>query len=331
MDATRSAGLVHDHGIEAGQLGREPLPDPARRAPRWWGSRARRSRSGSDGRAASCSGSKARGELGEVHDPPRLAGRRRRRRAPSPGRSARAGGRTCGPGRRWAAGGPPRSGTRGRAPSRDPEVLVRLHAQPPLRDGRGSSRWPASVLASRSGPSIGCSKKWSKARSRSRPGRRRSAGYTSLSSSPGCDQRSRARLRAHAHPVDARGRRDRAVGLDRDRRTRASCSASISAASSCSSGSPPVQTTRRRLAVAVGAVRPPGPRRRRRGRRRVSKRPPPGPSVPTKSVSQNWQTAMARCAPGPSRGCSRRSGRRPRPGPALRALALQGEEQLLDR
>src|SRR5262249_15110455 len=26
----------------------------------------------------------------------------------------------------------------------------------------------------------------------------------------------------------------------------------------------------------------------------VSKRPPPGPSVPTKSVSQNWQVALAR-------------------------------------
>ena len=66
-------------------------------------------------------------------------------------------------------------------------------------------------------------------------------------------------------------------------------SASISAASSCSSGSPPVITTNRwsrpspHAAATASASAPPR-----------ANLPPPGPSVPTKSVSQNWHTALAR-------------------------------------
>jgi hypothetical protein len=67
--------------------------------------------------------------------------------------------------------------------------------------------------------------------------------------------------------------------------------ASMSGPSNCSSGSPPVHTTNflpwpscsgqaDAIASASGAA--------------LEKLPPPGPFTPTKSVSQNWQTAVAR-------------------------------------
>ena len=106
------------------------------------------------------------------------------------------------------------------------------------------------------------------------------------------------------------------------------CSASTSASSSCSSGSPPVHTTKR--SRRVGRRRPRRPRRRRPARRRSANLPPPGPSVPTKSVSQNWQTAVARSrlAPGPQVAAGEPAEHR-RPA-GVGALALERVEDLLD-
>ncbi len=77
-------------------------------------------------------------------------------------------------------------------------------------------------------------------------------------------------------------------------------SASTSSSSSCSSGSPPVHTT----SLGPRAPGSCGPRGQVAATASakasaVAKIPPPGPSVPTKSVSQNWQTALARCSSRP--------------------------------
>ena len=98
----------------------------------------------------------------------------------------------------------------------------------------------------------------------------------------------RAGLRAHADPVESRRRLLGSVGLDRDLESRA-CSASTAASSSCSSGSPPVQTTNGRAAARASTA---SARRRPRASvvGAVANLPPSGPT-PTKSVSQNWQTA----------------------------------------
>jgi hypothetical protein len=70
------------------------------------------------------------------------------------------------------------------------------------------------------------------------------------------------------------------------------CKASTSASSSWRSGSPPVQTTNgRTCADGVGGHRA---ETARANAWADGNRPPPGPSIPTKSVSQNRQRAVAR-------------------------------------
>jgi len=104
----------------------------------------------------------------------------------------------------------------------------------------------------------------------------------------------RIRFRADAQPVNSIRRRYRAVCFHADFKT--GCSASIAPVSSCNSGSPPVQTTYFELSAAAS------------GHAFVTafasdsaatNLPPPGPSVPTKSVSQNLQTASTRCCSRP--------------------------------
>ena len=91
---------------------------------------------------------------------------------------------------------------------------------------------------------------------------------------------------ADAEPVDAFGRGDAATAISKPW----ACKASISAVSTCNKGSPPVSTTKRWAAkpaghrAAIWAARAAA----------LSKRPPSVPSVPTKSVSQKRQTALAR-------------------------------------
>ena len=132
---------------------------------------------------------------------------------------------------------------------------------------------------------------------------------------------SRRSSRSSAAPAACRWSRWRS-------RSRRACSAAISASSTCSIGSPPVSTTK-------GGV-PELPRqaaRQARGQRHPASAnlPPPGPSVPTKSVSQKLQVAVCAIllAAGPeiAAGEAAEHGR----PPGLRAFALQRVEDLLDR
>ena len=72
------------------------------------------------------------------------------------------------------------------------------------------------------------------------------------------------------------------------------CRASISAASTCSIGSPPV-----RHDEACTGSRLLGARKRWQDRRQSRSLPPPAPSVPTKSVSQKWHSAVSRSSSRP--------------------------------
>ena len=100
----------------------------------------------------------------------------------------------------------------------------------------------------------------------------------------------RAGLRADANPIQSRRGGDCSVGLHGDLKA-ARMKAAIRHSSSCSRGSPPVQTTNRRSREAdrghfssTAAAHSSAD----------SNLPPPGPSTPTKSVSQNWHIAAGR-------------------------------------
>src|SRR5258708_39708216 len=73
------------------------------------------------------------------------------------------------------------------------------------------------------------------------------------------------------------------------------CNSSMSASSSWRSGSPPVHTTKRNSSDCCGHVASIASA----NRSALENLPPPCPSTPTKSVSQNWQIALDRsfCRP----------------------------------
>ena len=176
------------------------------------------------------------------------------------------------------------------------------------------------VARRRSGPSIGCRKKWSKSRSAKRSGSAPACGIDELELVAA--RRARARRRPSGSRRSSRCRRAAAAcRWSRPRpRSRASCSASISGSSSCSSGSPPVHTTSGRA-----GRRPPGQRLGDRvgqlagGRELAAARAVGADEVGVAELADRAWRGPPR---GPSRGCSRRSGRRPpaarrsRPRPA---------------
>src|ERR1700730_4811653 len=146
----------------------------------------------------------------------------------------------------------------------------------------------AAVFAVRSSPSIGCNQKCENARPHNSSGPRPCCGKTSFSSDP--------ELAMSGAP---------AFGLTQSKSTPGggasvplastaiskplAGTAPISAASSCNKGSPPVKTINRSVlppvqvpSIAIARASAP------------AKLPPPGPSIPTKSVSQKRQTARPR-------------------------------------
>ena len=102
------------------------------------------------------------------------------------------------------------------------------------------------------------------------------------------------------------------------------CSASISAGSTCSSGSPPVSTTKRCDGVSPQCLAISSA-----SSSAVLNLPPPSPSVPTKSVSQNLQTASARSSRGPSQVAAGEAAEHRRPA-RVGPFALQRVEDFLD-
>ena len=196
-------------------------------------------------------------------------------------------------------------------------------------DARGNSRRRARCCARAAGPSIGCRKKCSKVEP---------LEALRIGASP-ADRPASARCRASA-PARAS-----ALGLTqiqsmpagggsvplvstRDREARA-CSASISGC---------VELQQRLAAGAddkAAARSPPRASARRPPRPAPSASanlPPPG-AVGADEIGVAEAADRARRGPprGPSTGCSRRSGRTPPARPAVRALALQRVEDLLDR
>ena len=178
---------------------------------------------------------------------------------------------------------------------------------------------------------MGCTKKWSKARSRRLrlAGPKPAWGKTSLSSSPRAQHQVGAGLGAHADPVDAGGTA-RVPLVSMATRTPRRCRASTSG----------VVELQQRLAAGAHHQRPgvdPGARRPRRdhgvGQRRRPWRsgPPPGPSVPTKSVSQNRHTAPARWRSWPLHRLQPANRQNTAGPPGVGPLALQREEELLDQ
>ena len=146
-------------------------------------------------------------------------------------------------------------------------------------------------------------------RARARSADRR-ASTRRLSAAP--DRRrpsgSRRSSRWHAAPAACRWSRWRSRSLRRG-------APSISGSSTCSIGSPPVQHDEGRRA----AVSPPGVAAGPGERIGVANLPPPSPSVPTKSVSQNLQVAVCAVLPrGRSTDCSRQSGRTRQAAPLAR-------------
>ena len=213
--------------------------------------------------------------------------------------------------------------------SGDPQVLVGLQAEPPARVGAGSSSTAGAVFASRSGPSIGCRKKWSKSRCSNALGSSAGLGVDELQLVAARAARGRRRPSGSRRPSRCPAGAG-ACRWSRPRsRSRARAARRPASSSSWSSGSPPVQTTNGgcvgRSPAHVGGDA------RRPARRRSANVPPPGPSVPTKSVSQNWQTAdgpvLLAAGPQVAAGEPAEHGR-----PAgVGALALQGVEDLLDQ
>jgi hypothetical protein len=113
-------------------------------------------------------------------------------------------------------------------------------------------------------------------------------------------------------PNPARRRRDRPIRLHRNLKS-ARMQRINQRSSSCSSGSPPVHTTNRFRAESPAATsrdQPPPPALRR------LKLPPPTPSTPTKSVSQNLQIAVARSASRPDHKIASRKPAEHRRAPA---------------
>src|SRR5208337_4499980 len=146
----------------------------------------------------------------------------------------------------------------------------------------------AAVFAARSQPSIGCNQKCEKARPDKSSGSRSFCGKTSFSSEPAFATSGAPAL--GLTQIQSRPGGGASVPLVSTAASKPRAwTAPISAASSCNKGSPPVKTTNRfvlppaqTLSIAVARASAP------------VKLPPPGPSMPTKFVSQKWQMAPAR-------------------------------------
>ena len=178
-----------------------------------------------------------------------------------------------------------------------PEELVGLQAQPPLRVRQAVRDGERGCCASRSGPSIGCRKKWSKSSASKRSGSAPACGKTSFSSSPAREHERRAGLGAHADPVDA-CRRPAACRWSRSRpRSRSRAARRRAAASSCSSGSPPVQTTSGRAAAGRSGHVPRDRAPRDRPPSRTCRRP--GRRCRRSRCRRSRQTAVARSSSWP--------------------------------
>ncbi len=172
---------------------------------------------------------------------------------------------------------------------RNPQDLMRLQTQPPLRMLHAV---PHRQLRIRQAvrPIHWLQKEMSKSEPLKLPGCACACGNTSFNSSPAfCTSRAPTFGLTHTQSIPAGASTVPFVStaISKSR----SCSASISTRSSCSKGSPPVQTTNRvpsapRTAhvALIASARSSA----------VSNLPPPGPSTPTNSVSQNWQIADAR-------------------------------------
>ena len=119
----------------------------------------------------------------------------------------------------------------------------------------------------------------------------------------------------------------RAVGLDGDVEATRLGALATAASSSCRRGSPPVQTTMRfRSVIVARPLRGDGVREGSA----VANLPPPSPSVPTKSVSQNLQIARSRSSSRPVHRLQEAEAAEHRRAAGVRALALQRVEDLLD-
>ena len=310
------AGLAHHDLAERGSVGGEPLPDPDREILARRVLEARRSRSGSGGRAARRSGSKAASMLGEVDRPSRC----RRRLAPTCTST-----RNEWPCRRahlWLGGQvrQPVGGLEGELLedlgelTGCPTHLVGLEAQPPLRMGEAVVDRQRAVFASTVGAVHRLQEEVVEVeRRRIARARRRVlrvdelqlvARVSSTMSAPAFGL-------TQTQSIPAGGQR--AVGLDRDLEAVGVQRVDQRARRVWSSGSPPVQTTKRRdrpfaaagqlLGDRVGEIRGGAelPAARSVGARRSRCRRTGRPRSRDRSRAR-------------STGCSRRSGRTPPAG-----------------
>ncbi len=140
---------------------------------------------------------------------------RRRSRTSTPAPTSPRPKPTCAPPSISASASPP---SRRASPRPRPAPAPCASAAPAASaGGRGNSAIAAAVLAATSGPSIGCRKKWVKARRANRSGERERLRIDQLQLVARRQHQRRGGLRADADPVEAGRRRLRAVGLDRDR------------------------------------------------------------------------------------------------------------------
>ena len=163
-------------------------------------------------------------------------------------------------------------------------------AKAAIADGPGNRRWPPRCWRRGLALSIGCRKKC--AEILAGEALRRGAGLRidQLQFIAARQLLLGIGLGADADPVDARRRQQRAVGLDADLET-------LRHAAPRSARRPAAAAARRRCRRhrACRCAWSGHCARTARARAAASANlPPPGPSVPTKSVSQNWQTASAR-------------------------------------
>ena len=155
----------------------------------------------------------------------------------------------------------------------------------------------AAVFSSRASSSSGCNRKWAKSRLSNNSGSAPACGNTNFNSCPSFRENSEPALGlTQIQSTPGGGKSVPLVSMATSKLL--SWNAVRRSASSCNNGSPPVQTTNGRLrrplphALSTASARAPA----------VSNHPPPGPSVPTKSVSHH-----AEQPPGPFD----RSGSRP--------------------
>ena len=294
------------------------------------GSPGRACRSAGRGPARRPTAFSAASSVAQVGDPADRRPAPRRARSPRPGTSGRAGAcRGCPPGRRgrWCAA----SKVAALVISKTGSVIMSWRVGPAARalrrcrgicgsarlnasgGGQGNRRWPPAVLASRSGPSIGCRKNRSKASPSNRAGSTPACGIDQLQLLARRLGQRRVGLGADADPVDRRPARRWCRWSPARWRSPAACSAVDQRPRRAAAAARRRCSTTSRSSGAARARRP-------RPRRPAPRRREPAAARPVHADEIGVAEAADRLGRGPARarstGCSRRSGRTPPRGPA---------------